>query len=70
MKAKKMESINEFVKMWNEGLVNYIYEHNGTEIVADRYEIIIDRGEDSVIHLYYDYGFVAKILLKNVKTIY
>jgi len=65
-----MENIEEFLEMWKNGEDNYIMENNGTEIRADEYEIITDKGKNSIIDLYYMGEYIAEILLKHIKTIY
>jgi hypothetical protein len=80
-KGKKSLTLKEFIDYWfpyqkignRVKLLKHIYyvvEKNGTEIIADNYDIVWYEGPNSMIHLYYKGYKIAEIRLKDIKMIY
>jgi len=80
-KEKKALTLKEFIDYWfpyekngkRVKLLKHIYyvvEKNGTEIIADNYDIIWYDGPNSIIAFYYKGYKVAEVRLKNIKMIY
>jgi len=80
-KGGKSLTLKEFIGFWfpHEKVGNgyrllkhtyYVVEKNGTEIIADNYDIVWNDGPNSRIALYYKGYKMAEVKLKNIKMIY